>query len=202
MNDEQIIELYFERNEAAIAESREKYSAYCMKIAMSILSNELDSEECLNDTWYGAWRSIPPKRPSNLATYFGKITRNLSINRYKTRFADKRVVNEFTVSLDELETEVSKLLDTVQSDMLKRATEHRDAHTTTAVTYEEFKEAVATKPGFIKAMWCMDVECDKKIKEDTTATSRCMPFEQEHLSDVCVCCGKPAKTMVYWGKAY
>jgi len=115
MNDEQIIELYFERNETAITESKEKYGAYCMKIAMSILSNELDSEECLNDTWYGAWRSIPPKRPSNLATYFGKITRNLSINRYKMRFADKRVINEFTVSLDEL-SECVSIDSAVESD--------------------------------------------------------------------------------------
>ena len=51
-------------------------------------------------------------------------------------------------------------------------------------------------------MWCGDLACEMKIKEDTTATSRCMPFEQEHISDVCVCCGKPAKKLVYWGKAY
>ncbi len=107
MNDEQIIELYFERNEAAITESSMKYGAYCMKIAMNILHDELDSEECIGDTWLGAWRSIPPKRPSNLATYLGKITRNLSINRYKMKYADKRMINEFTVSLDELSDCVS-----------------------------------------------------------------------------------------------
>ena len=106
------------------------------------------------------------------------------------------------VSLDELSAKVVELLETMQSDMLERARQHRDEHTTTAVTYDEFKSAVETKPGFIKAMWCGDVECEKKIKEDTTATSRCMPFEQETLSDKCVCCGGQAKTMVYWGKAY
>jgi len=106
------------------------------------------------------------------------------------------------VSLDELEAKVTDILDTIQTDMLERARAHRDEHTTTAVTYEEFKEAVENKPGFIKAMWCGDAECEAKIKEDTTATSRCMPFEQEHLSDECVCCKKPAKSMVYWGKAY
>ena len=102
MNDERIIELYFERDEAAIAESKNKYGAYCMKIAMNILRDEADSEECTNDTWFGAWRSIPPKRPSNLAAFLGKITRNLSINRYKMKYAEKRVINEFTVSIDEL----------------------------------------------------------------------------------------------------
>jgi len=108
MTDEQIIELYLERNEKAILETDKKYNAYCTKISMSILGNELDSEECVNDTWLGAWRSIPPKRPSNLATFLGRITRNLSINRYKMKFADKRAVNEFTVSLDELSECVSE----------------------------------------------------------------------------------------------
>ena len=106
------------------------------------------------------------------------------------------------VSLDELETKVQEILDTMQNDMLERARAHRDAHTYEALTYDEFKDTIANKPGFVKAMWCGDLECEMKIKEDTTATSRCMPFEQEQLSDKCVCCGKPAKTMVYWGKAY
>ena len=64
------------------------------------------------------------------------------------------------------------------------------------------KIIINNKPGFVKAMWCGNRECEDKIKEDVQATSRCMPFEQEHLSDVCVCCGKPAKKMVYWGRAY
>ncbi len=106
------------------------------------------------------------------------------------------------VSIDELPAELAKLLDTIQSDMLERATKHRIAHTYEAHNYEEFKEVVANKPGFVKAMWCGDQACEDKIKEETTATSRCMPFEQEHISDVCVCCGKPAKKLVYWGKAY
>jgi prolyl-tRNA synthetase len=86
--------------------------------------------------------------------------------------------------------------------MLERARTHRDAHTTSAATYEEFKDAIANKPGFVKAMWCGDRACEDKIKEDTGATSRCMPFEQEVIADTCVCCGKKAKSMVYWGKAY
>ena len=107
-----------------------------------------------------------------------------------------------TVSLDELESKVAQTLETMQKEMLERARAHRDSHTYTAVNYDEFKEIIATKPGFVKAMWCGDQACEDKIKEETTATSRCMPFDQEQLSDVCVCCGKPAKAMVYWGKAY
>ena len=107
-----------------------------------------------------------------------------------------------TVSLDNLEEEVSRMLDTIQSDMLERARKHRDTHTSQAVTWDEFVETVDNKPGFVKAMWCGDLACEEKIKEVTGATSRCMPFAQEHLSDTCVCCGRPAKKMVYWGRAY
>lgn len=109
---------------------------------------------------------------------------------------------KLVVSLDEIEGKVGEILEAIQRDMLERARAHRDAHTSVALNYEEFRDAVANKPGFIKAMWCGEQACEDKIKEETTATSRCMPFNQEQLSDVCVCCGKPAKKMVYWGKAY
>lgn len=109
---------------------------------------------------------------------------------------------KIVVSLDEAVDKLAEVFETMQREMLERARAHRDAHTSSAVTYDEFKDAVENKPGFVKAMWCGDLACEMKIKEDTTATSRCMPFEQEKLSDKCVCCGKPAKTMVYWGKAY
>ena len=109
---------------------------------------------------------------------------------------------KITVSLDNIAEEVTKLLDTIQHDMLERARKHRDSHTYTAHNMEEFAKTVKETPGFVKAMWCGDEECENKIKEMTGATSRCMPFEQEHIDDKCVCCGKPAKTMVYWGKAY
>ncbi|NLC17723.1 MAG: proline--tRNA ligase [Clostridiales bacterium] len=106
------------------------------------------------------------------------------------------------VSLDEIVAKAGDVLETMQADMLERARKHRDAHTYTAKNMEEFEDIVANKPGFIKAMWCMDEACENEIKERTGATSRCMPFEQEHISDTCVCCGKPAKVMAYWGKAY
>ncbi len=106
------------------------------------------------------------------------------------------------VSMDELETKVSELLQSIQKDMLERARQSRDEKTHSAVNFEEFKNTIETKPGFVKAMWCGDRACEDKIKEQTTATSRCIPFEQEKISDKCVCCGKEAKHMLYWGKAY
>jgi prolyl-tRNA synthetase len=109
---------------------------------------------------------------------------------------------KLVVPLENIETKVGETLEKMQSDMLERARAHRDSHTYTAVTMEEFEQIAAEKPGFIKAMWCGDEACEKEIKERTGATSRCMPFEQEHLADTCICCGKSAKTMAYWGKAY
>lgn len=106
------------------------------------------------------------------------------------------------VSLDEIVAKAGEVLETMQSDMLERARKHRDSHTYTAATMEELEKTVAEKPGFVKAMWCQDEACEIAIKEKTGATSRCMPFEQEHIADTCVCCGKPAKVMAYWGKAY
>ncbi len=104
--------------------------------------------------------------------------------------------------LDQIGEKVCRTLEVMQQEMLERARAHRDAHTYTATDYESFKKTIEEKPGFVKAMWCGDVACEEKIKEDVQATSRCMPFKEERLSDVCVCCGRPAKKMVYWGRAY
>ena len=106
------------------------------------------------------------------------------------------------ISLDELESRAGEMLDTIQNAMYEKAKAHRDAHTYEATQWDEFVDTINNKPGFVKAMWCGCQECEDKIKEATAATSRCMPFEQESLSDHCVCCGKPAKKMVYWGRAY
>ena len=108
---------------------------------------------------------------------------------------------KMTVALDDIEAKVAEVLEAMQHEMLERARKHRDAHTYVAKDYEEFKDTAVNKPGFIKAMWCGDRACEDKIKEELAVTSRCMPFEQEQISDTCVCCGRPAKKMVYWGKA-
>jgi len=109
---------------------------------------------------------------------------------------------KISASLDGIEETVAKLLEDIQNNLYNKALEHRDEHTYTATDYDSFKEIVETKPGFVKSMWCGDEACENKIKEDTGATARCMPFEQEELSETCVCCGKKAKKMVYWGRAY
>ena len=106
------------------------------------------------------------------------------------------------VSLDNITEAVGEILEKMQADMLAKATAHRDANTHEAHNWEEFTDILTRKQGFIKAMWCGDRAREEAIKDETGATTRCMPFEQEHLSDVCVHCGKPAKTMVYFGKAY
>lgn len=109
---------------------------------------------------------------------------------------------KITAAIEELPVKIKEVLDAMQVEMLERARRHRDEHTYEAADYDAFKEIIANKPGFVKAMWCGDQACEDQIKEETTATSRCMPFEQQQISEVCVCCGKPAKKMVYWGRAY
>lgn len=106
------------------------------------------------------------------------------------------------VSLDELETKIPELLEAVRDGLYQKAIDRRAAMTFTARDYAELKDIADNKPGLIKAMWCGDRECEDKLKDELGITSRCIPFEQEHLSDTCVCCGKPAKHMLYWGKAY
>ena len=107
------------------------------------------------------------------------------------------------ISLDQLEAAVEQGLQDLHDAMYQRALKNLEEKTFTAATYEEFLDTAQNKPGFIKAMWCGDSACEDKIKEDTGGVkSRCIPFEEEQLSDVCVCCGKPARHMVYWGRQY
>ena len=102
MLDAGIVDLYFERDERAIKMSEEHYGRLCRRIALNILDCAEDSEECVNDTWYRAWCSIPPQRPNSLAAYFGRITRNLSISRLRANRAQKRY-GGITILLSELE---------------------------------------------------------------------------------------------------
>ena len=91
MTDQQIIELYFARDERAISETANAHGAYCFGVAMRILKSHMDSEECVNDTWLRAWNTIPPHRPDILRTYLAHIIRNLAISRYRSEHAEKRV---------------------------------------------------------------------------------------------------------------
>ncbi|KPB05896.1 proline--tRNA ligase [Bacillus sp. CHD6a] len=104
--------------------------------------------------------------------------------------------------MEGLEAKIQEVLEDIQKNLLEKARSHREEKTSVATTFDDFKEQIEHKGGFIKAMWCGDQACEDKIKEETSATSRCMPFEQEQVAETCVCCGKEAKHMVYWAKAY
>ena len=107
MNDQTIVQKFWDRSEDAIAESRKQYENYCLYIANNVLHDRQDSEECLNDALLAAWNSIPPQRPENLKTYLGKLIREIAINRWKKNNRQKRVPSEITQSLDEIEEIVS-----------------------------------------------------------------------------------------------
>ncbi|TYS62670.1 proline--tRNA ligase [Bacillus infantis] len=106
------------------------------------------------------------------------------------------------VQAEGAEQAIAGLLEDIQSGLLEKARELREQKTENAAGMGEFKQALKDNQGFIKAMWCGRRECEDRIKEETGATSRCIPFEQEHISDVCVCCGNKAEELVYWAKAY
>ena len=103
MEDDKIVNLYLERNENAIAETKNKYENYCFSISYSILHDQQDCEETLNDTYLAAWNAIPPHHPENLATFIGKICRRLSLNKWRSNSALKRGGDQVTLSFDELE---------------------------------------------------------------------------------------------------
>ena len=102
MDDESIVRLYWDRNEAAITESSGKYGTYCTAIAHNILRSMADAEECVNDTWLRAWNAMPPHRPVLLSVFLGKITRNLSFDRYRRLHREKRGGDQIDAVLDEL----------------------------------------------------------------------------------------------------
>ncbi|MCR5754315.1 MAG: sigma-70 family RNA polymerase sigma factor [Acetatifactor sp.] len=106
MDDKQIVDLYWQRNETAISETEKKYGRYCFSIAANILHNNEDARECVNDTFFGAWNAMPPHRPVILSTFLGKITRRLSLKRWRNKTADKRGGGSIAISIDELEDRI------------------------------------------------------------------------------------------------
>lgn len=103
MNDNDIIELFFQRDQDGVLEAQRKYGAYCQSVARNILGSEEDSQECLNDLWLRAWNAIPPQRPKILKAWFAKVIRNLAINRREAAAAQKRQADQFALSLEELD---------------------------------------------------------------------------------------------------
>lgn len=121
MEDNTIIDLYWNRSEEAISQTATKYGGYCYSIAYNILSDREDSEESINDTWLAAWNTIPPKRPQILAAFLGKITRYISLDRWRSLHAAKRGGGEVPLVLDELEDCVSGDRSTEDAYMEKEA---------------------------------------------------------------------------------
>ena len=116
MEDDKILELFCKRSDSAVRETADKYGKYCMGISMQILHNIPDAEECVNDTWFHAWNSIPPTIPTIFKAYLGKITRNLSLDRWKRNSAKKRGGNQLDLMLEEL-GEIVSSQDDVQNEL-------------------------------------------------------------------------------------
>ena len=106
------------------------------------------------------------------------------------------------VKFEDLTTVIPRLLDEVQDALYQKALKNREDHTYTAHSLDDMKQIVKEHVGFVKSMWCGELACEEKVKEEAGMSSRCMPLVQEHLGDVCPICGKPAKKMIVWGVAY
>lgn len=130
MEDNEIVNLYWQRSEKAIPETERKYGSYCHTVSLRIVNNLEDAEECVNDTWLGAWNSIPENRPSLLAPYLAKLTRWLSLSKLKTQNRLKRGGGEVTLSLEELDRELGTGTDLAQQIELKELSEYLDAFLT------------------------------------------------------------------------
>lgn len=167
MDDKQIVELYWNRLEEAITATDKKYGRYCYSIAYNILKNKEDAEESVNDTYMAAWNAIPPRRPSALSTFLGKITRHISIDRWRARSAYKRGGGEIILALEELEDCVADMqnveMDYERKEIVKAYVKFLDALSVTdrrvflcRYWYVESIEAIADKFGFsqskVKAM--------------------------------------------------
>ena len=127
MEDSAIVDLYWQRSEQAIPETEHKYGGYCHTVAMRIVNNHEDAEECVNDTWLGAWNSMPENRPSYLAPYLAKLTRWLSISKLKTQNRLKRGGGEIMLSLEELDSELGEGTDLARQIELKELSEYLNA---------------------------------------------------------------------------
>ena len=162
MKDDQIVDLYWQRSEAAISETDNKYGNYCHTIAYNILQNAEDSEECVNDTWLNAWNSMPDKRPARLSPFLGKITRNLAITKSLAKAREKRGGKAVTLALEELDECLASGYD-LDSEIEQRELERAINTFVKALPqieqelfvlrywYFETEVAIATRKGFSKS---------------------------------------------------
>ena len=159
MDDKSIVDLYFSRSQDAITQTDKKYGPYCYSIAYNILTNKEDAEESVNDTYMTAWGAIPPRRPSVLSTFLGKITRHISIDRWRERSATKRGGGEVPLALEELKDCISGMQDVEmeyeRKEVLKAYVKFLDALPNTErrvflcrYWYVEPIETIANKFGF------------------------------------------------------
>lgn len=171
MEDQDIVRMYWERNERAITETSAKYGRYCTSIAMNILKNHEDAEECVNDTYLNAWNSIPPHKPSVLSAFLGKIVRNLSFNKYKHIHSEKRGGYEIPVILDELSDIVSNeetaLDSAIRHEMMKAINDFIG-------TLSQEKRYI-----FIRRYWYSD--CIKAIADQCGRTENAVSVELNRM---------------------
>ena len=148
MDDKSIVDLYFDRNQDAITQTDKKYGRYCYCIAYNILTNKEDAEESVSDTYMAAWKAMPPKRPSILATFLGKITRHLSIDRWRSRNRYKRGGGEIILALEELEDCIA------DSQTVEKTYERKQL----ALVFNRFLEALpeTERRIFLCRYWYMD----------------------------------------------
>ena len=151
-DDQKIIELYFGRSEQALMETAVKYGRYCTSIAYGILGSREDAQECVSDAYLMAWNAIPPHRPADLGTYLGKITRNLSIDRLRTRNRDKRGGGEMPLALEELE-EVVVGSDSPENEAIRKEL---------AASMNRFLEELTVQERyvFVRRYWYLDSLAD------------------------------------------
>ena len=165
-SDEQIVALYWQRSESAIGKTADKYGGYCYRIAHNILNSREDAEESVNDTWLDAWNSMPPHKPSILSAFLGKITRRISIDRWRKMHAEKRGGGQMNLVLDELEDCIPG------GEEVERAVESQEV----ARIIREFLDAlsVAERRVFLKRYWHMEpiavIARDFSFSETKTAT--------------------------------
>ena len=159
MDDKSIVDLYFSRDQEAITQTDKKYGHYCYRIAYNILTNKEDAEESVSDTYVAAWRAIPPRRPSVLSTFLGKITRHIAIDRWRERNASKRGGGEVPLALEELQDCVAGMqnveMDYERKEIIKAYVRFLDALPVTErrvflcrYWYVDSVEAIADKFGF------------------------------------------------------
>lgn len=162
MTDEEVIALYWERSERALAETQRKYGRYCLRVAANVLGSREDAEECLNDALYAAWNAIPPERPDSLSAYLARITRNHALTRLKARRRQKRGGGEAEVLLSELDDCIptsdfaDKLIDSrhigaVISEFLREQTEVNAAVFTERYFYCKTIAEISRESGFTKS---------------------------------------------------